>query len=168
MLSAFSAQNKRCGCKQLHYTKGSLCSVCRTALSRLHHKSQWGSDQVQSNCKALIHEYNPRWLLFSPGLVQPYRLWAVFYPLSAFTLFQLHLTSQFQRDSDALDEAYAGKRFSEYEEVRKTCHAGYLSFESVRNLGLNLLHGTLSKYTLQGFHISMLHFLYHAVDGRSQ
>lgn len=88
--------------------------------------------------------------------------------VSLFTLLQLHLTSQFQRDSDALDGAHAGKRFSEYEEVRKTCHAGYLSFESVRNLGLNLLHGTVSKCTLQGFHISMLHFLHNAVDGRSQ
>lgn len=62
-------------------------------------------------------------------------------PLHGFT--QLHLASQYQSDSDALNEGYTGKLFSEYKEVRKTCHAGYLSSESVRNLGLYLLHGTI-------------------------
>lgn len=94
----------------------------------------------------------------------------IFLPfVSPYTVsLKLHLASEYQSDSDALNEGCTGKRFPEYKEVRRTCRAGYLSFESVRNLGLYLLHGTVSKYTLQGFHISMLHSLHHAVDGRSQ
>lgn len=84
-------------------------------------------------------------------------------PLHGFT--QLHLASDYQGDSGALNEGYAGKRFPEYKEVRKICHAGYLSFENVRTISVTW---TVSKHTLQGFHVSMLRSLHHAVDGRSQ
>lgn len=126
---------------------------------------QWEADEVQSVCKALIHEHNPRLLLFSAGLGQPWGLQFLTLPQPLRHFAELHLTSGYQSDSDVLN---GRENCFLNPEMEKACHVGYLSFGNVRKQGLFLLCGTVSKYTLHAFHISMLHFLHRAVDGRSQ
>lgn len=65
--------------------------------------SQWEADEVQSACKALIHEHNLRLLLCSAGFVQPRGLRFLTLPQPLRRFVELHLTSRYQSDSGALN-----------------------------------------------------------------